>query len=480
MKQKIAKPKNKKKKIIISVIAIILVIALAVGGVFIYKSKSNTQTYSFVRTTTLSKGSLDNTVSTTGSVSSYDVYDVTTSLEYKVKSVNVAVGDEVKAGDTIVTLDTTQLEKQIATAKKSIAKQVKSAKLSYSSAKQSYSDAKSDYESAKKTLATAKTALEEAKTSETTTSAQNDNFNTDTSTSAYEKAEETYSNAKSALKQAKTALTQAKNQLAQAKEEVSNASDSSELEELEDNLEACTLTSNIDGTVTSLSAKVGATCKDTVAEIQNMSSLQIDITIEESDINDVSTGMTCKITTDADDNTYSGTLTQIDPIASNDGSFGATVTVDDSNTALKIGMNASVEIVLSSSDDVYQVPIDAVGSDDTGSFVYRKTGGSGVDMTFEKVYVTTGEKNDYYIEIDSDNLNDGDVIRSSSDLSQGIETSSESASNDKKGFSLFGSLTGGDNQNGGQMNGSTPPQMPNDNNGGANKGSMPNGGPGNE
>lgn len=479
MKQEIKKienpkKKSKKRKVIISVVAIVLVIALAVSGAFIYKSKTNTQTYSFVRTTTLSKGTLDNTVTTTGTVSSSDVYDVTTTLEYKVKSVSVAVGDEVKAGDTIVTLDTTNLEKQIATAKKNIAKQVKSAKLSYNNAKQSYSDAKSDYESAKKVLSTAKSSLKSAKNSTTSSSdLKGDN------TSDYEKAEEEYQNAKTALKQAKSSLTQAKSQLAQAKDELTNASDDSELEELEDNLKACTLTSEIDGTVTSLNAKVGATCKDTVAEIQNMSSLQVDITIEEADINNVKLGMNCNITTDADDNTYTGTLTQIDPIASNDGSFGATVTVQSSDTALKIGMNASVEIVISSSDNVYQVPIDAVGSDDTGSFVYRKTGGSGVDMTFEKVYVTTGDENDYYIEINSDDLNDGDVIRSSSDLSQGIETQSESSSNDKKGFSLFGSFGAGDSQNAGQMNGGTPPQMPNDN-GSNNSASRPSGGPSNE
>ena len=56
----------------------------------------------------------------------------------------------------------------------------------------------------------------------------------------------------------------------------------------------------------------------------------------------------------------------------------------------------------------------------------RKTGGEGVDMTFEQVTVTTGDTNDFYVEITGSDLQEGDVIRSSADLTQGIETSSDS------------------------------------------------------
>ena len=84
----------------------------------------------------------------------------------------------------------------------------------------------------------------------------------------------------------------------------------------------------------------------------------------------------------------------------------------------------------------------APGNDDDGNgdYVYRKTGGEGVDLTFEKVYVTTGEKNDYYIEISSANLSEGDVIRASSDLTQGLETS-ETTSSDM-GFMMGGGMGG--------------------------------------
>lgn len=47
-------------------------------------------------------------------------------------------------------------------------------------------------------------------------------------------------------------------------------------------------------------------------------------------------------------------------------------------------------------------------------------------MTFEQVTVTTGDTNDFYVEITGSDLQEGDVIRSSADLTQGIETSSDS------------------------------------------------------
>ena len=64
-------------------------------------------------------------------------------------------------------------------------------------------------------------------------------------------------------------------------------------------------------------------------------------------------------------------------------------------------------------------------------------------MTFEKVSVTTGSSNDYYIEISSSELSEGDVIRSSADLSEGIETVSSSSNSNESTGGLFASLFGG-------------------------------------
>ncbi len=271
----------------------------------------------------------------------------------------------------------------------------------------------------------------------------------------YSAMESALNQAESELEQAESALEQAENALESAEEQLTNANDNYDdeaegdslrsaeqnVEDALDNLEDakevpdnltelqsvyddCTLTATMSGTITDLNATVGSVCGETVATIQDTEALRIDVTIQESDINQVALGMRCLIQSDATEGEISGTLTQIDPISNEQGVFGAQVTVGETDTGLLIGMNASVDIILSSTEDCFTVPKDAVGNDEDGQgdYVYRQTGGSGTEMTFEKVYVTTGESNDYYIEITADSLTEGDVIRATADLSQGVES----------------------------------------------------------
>lgn len=195
------------------------------------------------------------------------------------------------------------------------------------------------------------------------------------------------------------------------------------LTNLQTALENCTLTATMDGTITALDATVGAVCSGTVATIQDVDNLTVEVTIPASSVGRLKTGLQCNITSDATDDTVTGTLTRIDPVANDNGSFGATVTVNGQDSGLLVGIPAKVEIVISTKDNVFTVPRDAVGTNDDGStYVLRKSGGEGVDMTFEQVAVTEGDTNDYYVEITGSDLNEGDVIRATADLTQGIES----------------------------------------------------------
>lgn len=603
----------KRHKVLSVIVALILVAAIVFGVLFATGVFSNEKSgYSYIRTTTLSKGSLEDSISSTGTIESAKTSNVTTSLNYTVKKIAVAVGDSVKKGDVICTLDTKELEEQIATERKNISKAVKNAQTSYNNAKSSYdtalsnlnsykttlNSAKNDYNSAKTPYLTAKSAISSAQKaynkalsnynsagsklvvaqnnynnaisknkdvvsaakkymqaiqdlygncskgsvdisdSSSTTSnqsvsnskdfnSQSANISSSTSNSvavnqtandmclsvqkkvysltnttvsipsgsntlyklgqkaaalqsakttsnyqnlesAYTTAKSTYDNAKQTNSQYEDALKQAKSQLNQASDQLQEAQSSDTLEELESQLDDCTIKANQSGTIVSLNATVGSAAgtssasasssimgasgsnssQSAVATISDLNKLKVSITISEADINNAKIGLSCYITSDATDATYNGTLSQIDPTANDEGTFGAEVTIDDKTTGLSIGMNASAEIIVSSTDDVFFVPIDAVGKDNKGKFVYRKTGGSGTDMTFEKVYVGTGDENDYYIEISSEELAEGDVIRSSSDLSEGIETTGETSdSSQNSNFSMFG----GNMSNGGNM-----------------------------
>lgn len=201
---------------------------------------------------------------------------------------------------------------------------------------------------------------------------------------------------------------------------------------LKDTLANCNLTATMSGTITALDATVGSICTGTVATIQNTDALVVEVTIPSNDVPGLTTGLSCNITSDATgDDVIAGTLTQIDPVANDSGTFGAKVRVNGDADDLLIGIQAKVEIVKNATDGVFTVPIDAVGTKEDGTqYVLRKTGGEGTDMTFEKVTVTTGDANDYYTVISGDDLKEGDVIRSSADLTQGIVTGSSDDSAD--------------------------------------------------
>lgn len=181
------------------------------------------------------------------------------------------------------------------------------------------------------------------------------------------------------------------------------------------------------------------------------------MTIPEYEIQNVELGMTAKITTDATEGEIEGTLTQISPVASSqNGGFSAEVTVTTPNSGLYVGINATVEIIQSTIDNVFVVPIDAVGTNEAGeSIVFVKESGSGTDAVFKEVVVTTGEENDYYVEISSAELSEGMEVRSSADPEQAQVNGSESGEQV-------------------QMNGGMQIDM----GGGMPSGEMPSGGPG--
>lgn len=272
---------------------------------------------------------------------------------------------------------------------------------------------------------------------------------------SYAAAQSQLTAAQTALTQADTQLTSAETQVKTAETQLENAHDSYDTEKnsttltslyqqiedaevrleqaqrtpdtlttLRDTLEDCTLTATMSGTVTALNATVGSVCGETVATIQDTDGLTVEITLSANDVSTVSTGMACTIQSDATGETeINGTLTQIDPTANEQGTFGAKVQVNTADSGLLIGIQAQVEIIQDVTEGVFVVPIDAVGTaQDGSSFVYRQTGGEGVDMTFEEVLVTTGASNDYYIEISGDTLAEGDVIRATADMTEGIET----------------------------------------------------------
>ncbi len=530
-----------------ALIAVVLILAIAVAGLWYFRLRRPTmpvavQGGSYVRTVTLQKGTLNDSISASGTVESSDVSNVTTDLKYTVKTVDVQVGDMVEAGDVICTLDTESLEKSIEKAKETLADSMAQAEKAYQKAQESLaeaqtntseaktemdeaesakSDAWSAYDSARskvssfqteadnaaaqeesalsalndamavaaekqtayndaygawktesdrqlaadyqpadgdaEKLAGLQTAMEEAQAQlEAATAAQT------SAEAAYKQASEqsqakqqalneaqntvgltglqtAYQQAQSAYEQAQTAYEQAvKNQeTAQetcddALESYNKSSESDELTDLQEQLEQCTLTAETSGKVTAVNATVGSMIDGAAATIQNTDSLKVAITIPEYDIESVQVGMTARITSDVTDKEVSGTLSQISPTATGGGSssssFAAEVTIDDADSGLLIGTNAKVEIILSTTEDVFTVPLDAIGENEAGeSVIYVQTGEEDGEPVFEEMAVTVGEQNDYYAQISGAELEEGLVVRASADEDEATEELDTSA-----------------------------------------------------
>ena len=505
----------KKHKKLTALLAVLLAVGIAIAGVWGKARKAGGTPYQYVRTTVLSKTTLSDSVSVNGTVKSGSSASVTAAdavKTYKVTAVNVAVGDTVRKGDIIATLDTADVEKQIAnaeldssdnrtSAEKSYTRSVEDQAADQASAQQELAKAQQEYDTLglnnyystmttdgnadktnrevvtdwynryaeeiagyENTLANLQIQLTQARQSGETDRAEGlqgqieDYQNRESIAKAQcsipelglqgfdavKKCYESIQNYADALQKAqesyqKSATNAARNVDDAATKLAQSQREDDKLTSLQTALEECTLTATMDGTITALNATVGDVCSGTVATIQDVENLTVEVTIPASSVGTLSTGMTCRITSDATgDAVISGTLTRIDPVANDSGSFGATVTVNGQDSGLLIGISAKVEIVISEKDNVFTVPRDAVGTNEDGTtYVLRRTGGEGTDMTFEEVAVTEGDTNDYYVEITGDDLHEGDIIRATADLTQGIESSTDSAAQMMEDGSLY-------------------------------------------
>ncbi|MDO4197972.1 MAG: efflux RND transporter periplasmic adaptor subunit [Erysipelotrichaceae bacterium] len=525
-------------------ITVILVVLLGAGSFFLYnflqpkKDSTADNIYTYTRTVSLFKGTLDNTISATGTIESQNVSTVSSSLRYTVKSVNVDVGDYVSEGDTIVILDSSDIQKEIDKQLENSDDQYQKLQDTYYDAEDAKNKAKDTYNAAYTAMSTAESAYNSAKsaldTAESKLSSFNSDYNNaksvlDTATTnlnsamndclsfgsdsacsflpegkdadeynsllnTYTSSLNTYNDASSSLKSAESALNTAKSSVGytsleqactsaqsayeQAKKTCDTAlntlndcrakEDSAydamikgvsndTLSDLYDQLDECTLKAKSSGTITSLNATVGSTVSDNIATIQDTNKLKVSINVDEYDINSVSVGMNARITSDAIDEVLDGRVSSVSAVA-NSSSMGSTastfaVTVEVTSTDignLKIGMSVEVEIILSSIDDVYTVPIDAVGTNDFGESVVYAQDSNG---DFYEIVVNTGETNDYYIEISSSELSEGMKIRAAADenaTSVEIDTSNQDF---PSGFNIGGSMpcNGRDYGGGGQM-----------------------------
>lgn len=213
-------------------------------------------------------------------------------------------------------------------------------------------------------------------------------------------------------------------QLQNASDNVRNAELS--YEKQTERLEDYTITSPIDGTIIDKNYNAGETTEanQTLCTIYDLSYLTMILSVDELDIANIAVGQTVSITADAvEDRTYTGTVTKVSVAGSSTGSattYPVTIRIDETDGLLP-GMSVDATIELDSASDVLTIPAAALNRGNTvlvtadspsavnGTAVAGPEGEDSTSSDYVSVPVTTGVSDDDYVEITS-GLQEGDTV----------------------------------------------------------------------
>ena len=309
-------------------ISSVVVIALVVSGYFVF-AKRDSQKYNF-RFDKVSKGDMSVYVTATGTISPVISVDVGTQVSGIVTKLYADFNSVVRAGQVIAKIDTTFLYQSMLDAQANLDR----AKAQYADSKRTYDREKGLYDKGLESEQNYSSAL-----------------------AAYE------SNAAS-LKSAASSLDRARINLAYA-----------------------TIYAPIDGVVVNRAVNVGQTVaasfsSPTLFTIANdLHNMQIQTTVDESDIGRVSIGQKATFTVDAyPDEKFTGTVSQIRLAPQSiQNVVNYIVIIDVKNDQLKLmpGMTANVNILVASASDVmkvsnmalrFQPPSDIIDTTGMGAF----------------------------------------------------------------------------------------------------------------
>lgn len=390
-----------------------------------------------------------------GNIESIDKVVVTSNISGKIAGVNVKKGQSVNQGDTLFTLDSTDILLQVKQAESSY----NSAQSSYektvgASAKQSETQMKQSLDKAQNELADATTSydnalaayenntdvipaqvsydeaklnyertlglynsqavsqvtLENAKNTMDTAKAKLDSVKTLSKT--------TLDNAESRLKNAKTAKDAAQENLNLTVNILNPENSKSALAQMENakaaldivnkKLADSIIKSQISGKVSFDDIIVGesASTQSPAITIINDSNVQIEINVTETNVDQVYVGMSAEVSVQSQNVTTRGKITEISPeIDEKTGTFKVIVSIDNTDRKLKIGMLGNVKLIANDSKNKIYVPKSSVVTKDGETYVFVVKDGK-----LNKQIVKVGNEKNEYIEVLEGLMADDEII----------------------------------------------------------------------
>ena len=148
-----------------------------------------------------------------------------------------------------------------------------------------------------------------------------------------------------------------------------------------------------------------------IIQLPDLSKLKAKVNINEIDISKVTRGLKVQIRPDAfSDSTFTGYVSTVANLAQNKDNkssikvFPVEIYINESNKNLLPGLTVSCRIIVDEIEDVLYIPIEALHVEGDKSYVYKKTVGG-----YDKVEVQTGRTNSDYVIIES-GLDKGDKV----------------------------------------------------------------------
>jgi multidrug efflux pump subunit AcrA (membrane-fusion protein) len=151
--------------------------------------------------------------------------------------------------------------------------------------------------------------------------------------------------------------------------------------------------------------------KQQLIQLPDLSKLKAKVNINEVDISQVTKGLKVQIRPDAfSDSIFTGTVTTVANLAQNKDNnskikvFPIEIVIDQYNKNLLPGLTVSCRIIVDEINDVCYVPLEALHVEGDKSYVFKKTVAG-----YDKVLVQTGPTNSDYVIIE-EGLDEGDKV----------------------------------------------------------------------
>jgi HlyD family secretion protein len=325
------------------------VLALAGGGYWWYSQKQASSDVQY-KTSKIERGSLQASVSASGAVNPVTQVSVGTQVSGQIKELYVDFNSEVKAGQLIALIDPETFEYRVRSAQADLdatRAQVLTAQANVASSNAQVSRAKMDLAEAQRDLERQQTLVDKQFVTQSVADKARALVNNLTESVKVAEAQMAVTNAQ--VKSAQASVAQRESSLAQARIDLTRTK----------------ITSPVNGIVIKRSIEKGQTVAASLSSpelfviAQNLQDMQVDASIDESDVGKIRTGQKATFTVDAfAGQTFEGEVRQVRKAAqtvANVVTYTAVIGFSNNGGRLLPGMTANVRVITEARENVLKV-----------------------------------------------------------------------------------------------------------------------------